>query len=376
MQEITTNQNFKNLIPPLDSDEFKRLEQSIIDEGCRDPIMISDNEIIDGHNRYNICTKHNISFKTQDKSFNSDDEKIVWIINNQLARRNISKYDRTRLALKQEELYAKQAKEQQKRKPSSVYPMLGKQKVAKKPLNTDKKVANKAKVAHGTVAKVKVIEKNADDETKKKLSEQKITINKVYKDIVKAKKREAIGKNNVTVPLPNKKYDIIYSDPPWNFKLYSDKGRDRSPANYYRLQDIDDLKKMPIQDLASDDCILFMWVTYPFLEKAMDVIKEWGFKYKTCAFVWVKKNKNIDSWFWGLGYWTRSNSELCLLATKGSPKRKSSSVHEVICTKIEEHSKKPNIVKDKIVELMGDIPRIELFARQKTKGWDVWGDEI
>ena len=77
-----------------------------------------------------------------------------------------------------------------------------------------------------------------------------------------------------------------------------------------------------------------------------------------------------------MGYWTRANSELCLIATKGSPQRKSSSVHSLICTKIEEHSKKPDIVKDKIVELMGDIPRIELFARTKTKGWDVWGDEV
>ena len=381
--QLKINKEFRGLIPPLDADEFERLEKSIIKEGCRDPLVVSEGAIIDGHNRYDICIKHNISFETKEKKFKNNDEKIIWIINNQLARRNISKYDRTRLALKQEDMFEKQAKEQQKRKPVFVpqksAKQKGKQKVLvgiKKPLETREKVAEVAKVSHDTVAKVKVIEREADDETKKKLSEQKTTINKVYKDIIKAKKRDAIGKNGKNVPFPKKKYNIIYADPPWSFKHYSDKGRDRSPANYYRLQNIEDLKKMPVNNLAADNCILFMWVTHPFLEKSMDIIKAWGFKYKTVGFTWVKKNKKSDSWFWGMGYWTRANSELCLIATKGSPSRKSSSVHELVCTRIEEHSKKPDMVKDKIVELMGDVSRIELFARTKTKGWDVWGDEI
>lgn len=384
--ELKINKKFRELIPPLDNDEFERLEKSIIDEGCRDPLIISNGVIIDGHNRYDICIKHGFSFKTKEKKFKNNDEKIIWIINNQLARRNISKYDRARLALKQEEIFKKQAKEKMKlsvgrgKKGLSMLTNLKGRQMGlagiDEPLDTRKKVAEIAKVATGTVAKVKVIEKEADKKTKKKLSEQKTTIDKVYKNIVKKKKRATIGKNNKKVPLPKKKYNIIYADPPWNFKHYSDKGRDRSPANYYRLQNIEDLKKLAIKKLADDNCILFMWVTHPFLEKAMDVIKAWGFKYKTTGFVWIKKNKKSDSWFWGMGYWTRANSELCLIATKGSPQRKSSSVHELICTRIEKHSKKPDIVKEKIVELMGDIPRIELFARTKTKGWDVWGDEI
>jgi len=108
----------------------------------------------------------------------------------------------------------------------------------------------------------------------------------------------------------------------------------------------------------------------------MDVINAWGFEYKTCAFTCVKKNKNKDSMFWGMGRWTRANAELCLLATKGKPKRISAAVSSVVMTPIEQHSKKPDIVKDKIIQLVGDLPRIELFARQKTDGWDVWGDEI
>ena len=131
-----------------------------------------------------------------------------------------------------------------------------------------------------------------------------------------------------------------------------------------------------MQDIANDDCVLLLWVTYPLLQEGLQTIKEWGFTYKTCGFSWVKKNKIKDSFFWGLGRWTRSNNEICLLATKGQPKRVSKSVHQIVSDKIREHSRKPDCVRDKIVELCGDLPRIELFARQKTKGWDVWGNEI
>lgn len=139
---------------------------------------------------------------------------------------------------------------------------------------------------------------------------------------------------------------------------------------------IKDIKNLPIKEIADENCILFMWVTMPKLNECFDVIKAWGFEYKTCAFTWIKRNKKSNSWFWGMGSWTRANAEICLLATKGNPKRISASVHSVIDTPIEGHSKKPNIVRDKIIELIGDLPRVELFARKKTEGWDVWGNEV
>ena len=113
-----------------------------------------------------------------------------------------------------------------------------------------------------------------------------------------------------------------------------------------------------------------------FVIDCIQTIKEWGFEYKTCAFSWVKKNKKSDSLFWGLGYWTRANNEICLLATKGKPKRVSKAVHQVVLDKIREHSRKPDCVRDRIVDLCGDLPRIELFARQKADGWDAWGNEV
>lgn len=138
----------------------------------------------------------------------------------------------------------------------------------------------------------------------------------------------------------------------------------------------EDIQNLPVQSISKDDCILFLWVTFPCLEEGLELIKKWGFTYKTCGFTWVKKNKKSDSWFWGLGYWTRSNAELCLIATKGHPKRVSKSVHQICDARIREHSRKPDEIRNRIVELCGDVSRIELFSRECIDGWDCWGNEV
>ena len=172
------------------------------------------------------------------------------------------------------------------------------------------------------------------------------------------------------------RYSIIYADPPWIFTTRSPKGKEKKSAEcHYACMKKEDIQELPIERLAADDCVLFLWVTFPCLEQGLELIKAWGFTYKTCGFTWVKRNKKSDSWFWGLGYWTRSNAELCLLATRGNPKRVSKSVHQVCDARVAEHSRKPEEIKERIVQLCGDIPRIELFARNHTEGWDCWGDE-
>ena len=98
--------------------------------------------------------------------------------------------------------------------------------------------------------------------------------------------------------------------------------------------------------------------------------------HRGVGFVWLKKNRKADSWFYGLGFWTRGNAEICLLATRGHPKRQAANVHQFIISPIEAHSKKPDEARDKIVALMGDLPRVDLFARQTPPGWDVWGNEV
>jgi len=176
--------------------------------------------------------------------------------------------------------------------------------------------------------------------------------------------------------MAEKKYNIIYADPPWQYKVYSKKGLGRSAEHHYPTMDIEDICALPVGNLADKNCTLFLWVTMPCLKEGLRALEQWGFTYKTVAFVWIKQNKKADSLFWGMGHWTRSNAELCILATKGNPKRSSASVHQVIMSHIEKHSKKPDEIRNRIVELVGDLPRVELFARQKTDGWDVWGNEV
>ncbi|CCY66462.1 putative uncharacterized protein [Clostridium sp. CAG:678] len=139
---------------------------------------------------------------------------------------------------------------------------------------------------------------------------------------------------------------------------------------------LEDIKNLPINNLADKNCVLFMWTTIPLLKDSFSVLDSWGFEYKSIAFVWIKLNKKSDTLFWGMGHWTRSNAELCILATKGHPKRKSAKVHQVIMSHIQQHSKKPDEARERIIELIGDLPRIELFAREKKDGWDSWGNEI
>lgn len=173
-----------------------------------------------------------------------------------------------------------------------------------------------------------------------------------------------------------KKYGIIYADPPWHYRVYSKKGAGRSAESHYPTMTIEEIQALPVSELADKDCALFMWITFPLLKESLSVLSAWGFKFKTIAFVWIKQNRKSDSLFWGMGYLTRANAEFCVLATKGKPKRMAKNVHQVIVSHIEEHSKKPDEARRRIVRLMGDLPRIELFARQKSAGWDVWGNEV
>ena len=180
---------------------------------------------------------------------------------------------------------------------------------------------------------------------------------------------------------PKKKFKLIYADPPWSFKNYSIKGEPRNPKAHYDVMNLDDIKNLPVNTIADDDCILLLWAIDPLLDKALEVIDSWGFKFKTVGFYWAKLNttaniKNMDekSFFTGLGYWTRANPEQCLLATKGKPKRNSKAVKRFIVSHRREHSRKPDEIYQRI-ETLADGPYLELFSRSKRKGWKSWGNE-
>lgn len=169
------------------------------------------------------------------------------------------------------------------------------------------------------------------------------------------------------------RYKIIYADPPWQYERNKGSG---VAENHYMTMSTQDICALPVAEIADKDSVLFLWATFPNLPEAMRVIKAWGYTYKTVAFVWIKKNKKSDSLFWGMGFWTRSNAEVCLLATRGNIRRESAKVHQVIIALVSAHSQKPEEARTRIIELVGDLPRIELFARQRSEGWHVWGNEV
>lgn len=184
--------------------------------------------------------------------------------------------------------------------------------------------------------------------------------------------------------MSNKKYSILYCDVPWSF--YNDstalpdcttvKGMRRPP---YKVMASDEIAALPIQNIVADNALLFMWTTDYHLEKCLKIINSWSFTYKTIGFYWQKTNKKGEPVCFMGAYTMKSGVELCLLATRGKDAHKLVKKHNIrslITHPRTEHSKKPDEVRDRIVELCGDVPRIEIFGRQRTDGWDVIGNEI
>ncbi len=181
---------------------------------------------------------------------------------------------------------------------------------------------------------------------------------------------------------PRKTYGVIYADPPGNCRNYSEKGTGRNAVAHYPCMDFKQIAAMDIAQHAAKDCVLFLWTTDPLLPKALDLIREWGFEYKTVAFYWAKTNKKADltalsetDFFCGLGYWTRANVEQCLLATRGKPPRMAKDVRRLIISPRREHSRKPDETYDRI-ERLARGPYLEIFARQSRTGWDAVGKEV
>lgn len=173
-------------------------------------------------------------------------------------------------------------------------------------------------------------------------------------------------------------YQIIYADPPWEYRksggLKSGRGLAKS---FYKTMPLEDIKALPVHEICAKDCYLFMWVTGPTMQEGLDVLKAWGFDFFTVAFTWVKTNlRSTDTLFWGMGTTTRANPEYVLLGRKGKLERVQRNVHSVVMAPVMAHSKKPDEVRDCIIRLYGNLRRIELFARCSTEGWDVFGDQV
>ena len=185
------------------------------------------------------------------------------------------------------------------------------------------------------------------------------------------------GNELMPYPFPDRTFGIIYADPPWTFKTYSSKGKGKSAEKHYDCMTLDDIALLPVSELADEDCALALWVTDPHLQNGLAVMNHWGFTYKTVLHTWVKLNKDQtkNRYVKSTGYYTRSNPESLLLGTRGRPQRLNRNIDQIIAEPRREHSRKPDVVRDNLVKLFGDIPRIELFARETVDGWESWGNE-
>jgi len=176
------------------------------------------------------------------------------------------------------------------------------------------------------------------------------------------------------IRFPNKKHSVILADPSWQYNDKAMAGK-RGSSFKYPVMTVEEIAKLPVQRIAKRNCILFLWATPPMINEALYVMKEWGFKYKTFGFVWIKRSKKGTTKI-GMGSWTRANAEICLIGTRGKPKRKSASIRQIIESIPREHSRKPDEIYERIEKLVGNVSRIELFARHRRKGWSSWGNQL
>lgn len=355
------------LIPPLTSEEFKQLERNILEEGIRDPLVTWNGILVDGHNRYRIAQEYDIDFVTVEKEFADMNAVKEWMINNQFGRRNLNKYQRSVLALQLEDVFKAKAKENQGNRND-----IKQISAESKPVETRQEIAKVANVSHDTISKVKKIEATASPEIKAKVSTGEISINEAFKEIkkeeVETKRkeiRETFEKQDVEVK--DKKYRIIYADPPWKYGNSMPLGT-TEPQDYYLLMDTMDICAMPIKDITEKDAVLFLWSTSPHLPEALEVAKAWGFSYKT-TFIWDKIKHNM-------GHYNSVRHEILLVCTKGACTPDVKRLFDsVVSEERTEHSKKPNVFREIIETIYTYGNKIELFARESPEGWDVFGNQ-
>jgi len=365
MKEIRLDRELSSLAPPLTAEEFGQLEASILAEGCRDALVLwkEGGFLLDGHNRLKICKKHGKAYMTVEIGLPDRDAAKVWVIRNQFGRRNLTPYQRAELVLKLEPLIAAKAKERQGTRTD-----LGKnfpQKSAES--ETRDALAKIAGVSHDTLARAKFLNEHADSEIKQALRTGKTNINAAMKEVKRREKRATVTVEATVTPTG--KYRVIYADPPWHYN-HAGLTEYGHADTHYPTMPLADLCAMPVREWAEDDAVLFLWATSPMLENAFEVIRAWGFRYKT-SFVWDKVKHNF-------GHYNSVRHEFLLVCTRGSCTPDVKTLHDSVVTveRSKEHSEKPEKFREIINDLYPQGNRIELFARKAAKGWEAYGNEV
>lgn len=436
MHQIIVDPEFKALIPPLSAEERAQLEANLLADGCRDPLVVwalpapapgehkcyghdeskcdleplddvwhcrhcehnpapQEYVLIDGHNRYEICTRNDIEYGIEEMLFESREDVIVWMVDNQRGRRNLNDFQRTELQLKKKAAIAAKAKANQGTRTDISQNSV-------KCIDTQKEIATAAGVSHDTVSKVERIQETAAPELITALRESKVSINaasdvatlpkeeqvvlvargtkeilQAAKEIRAARTEErrnerlekivAISTGNAPVGEIAERYPVIYLDPPWRYEHAESEAR--AIENQYPTMSLDEIKAMDMTRVAFDDCVMFMWATSPKLAEAFEVLDAWGFSYRTCA-VWDKQKI-------GMGYYFRQQHELLLVAVKGQPPTPAPADRpsSVLSYPRGQHSSKPHEVYEVIEAMYPTLPKLEMFCRTPRAGWGVWGNQ-
>jgi len=370
--ELKIKPEFKDLIPPPSKEELEGLEKNILANGCEQPIKLWQGFIVDGHNRYHLCSKHTLPFKTEELKRENENQVILWIIDHQLDRRNISLFSRGRLINRKRAEYAKAAEERMLSGVAIDPPQNsgeGSQCSDRRSRETDRKLAKESGISHDTLSRIAKIEEKATPEQKKALEKNETSINEVFTKISKEEKREARQEKLREMEFPKGKYRVIYADPPWDYGSSPTAKNTATPDLKYPVMSLEDICKMPVKEIADENAVLFLWATSYHLFQSKEVLDAWGFIYKS-IFVWDKVKHNM-------GCYNSVRSEFLLIATKGSCTPDNleliDSVQSIERTR---HSEKPEEFRHIIETLYKYGNKVELFARKQTEGWNVYGNEV
>lgn len=388
MADLIIDAEFRDLIPPLDEKERAQLEENILRDGIQDPLKVWNGILIDGHNRYEIAQAHGLEFKTVEMQFDSRDDIIIWIIQNQLGRRNLIPPVRIKLALLAESVITQHAKVRQLStlKQNTVedkcpqraedQPTPQEKNKIDRQNKTNYQLAQMAGVSDKTVQRYKKILQDAPAEVVAQVDSGEISINQAFKDIKRAEKEtrqeerrveNAAKVEELATPLDAKGlFQTIVIDPPWDWGDEGDVNQFGRAKPDYSTMPFDEIKNLPIDRIADENCHLYLWVTNRSLPKAFALIEAWGFRYITCI-TWIKPS-------FGMGNYFRGSTEQILFAVKGSQplKRHDVGTH-FAAPRGDGHSSKPDEFY-RLVESCSFAPFIDIFGRKERDGWSVWGE--
>lgn len=358
---ITVNPEYERLVPPVSNTDFQSLKQSIKENGLYIPIVINQSgTILDGHHRYRACQELGLEPRTEVKTFADLLSEKQFVIESNLRRRHLNDFQKSELGHILEPIESELAKIRQLAALKNTKISLGSVSLGSNDQNgrVIDKIAEKVGLSAKTYQRAKTIIENAPEELKEKVRAGQTSINYAYKAVKRAQQHQN------TPTLPEGKFDIILADPPWEYDINT-RG---SPDDHYQTLDIESIKPMKVP--AANDAILFLWATAPKLQEALDVIRAWGFEYKT-HLVWIKDKI-------GTGYYVRGQHELLLIARKGSIPipEESNRPPSVFNAPRTEHSKKPDVIYELIEEMYPNRKYFEMFARSKRNRWEGWGLEV